>query len=379
MKNVTIKLSTHSYKISIGHNLLQTCGTWAKKCLPDKTDKIIVVSNKKVFGLYGKQTLQSLEDTGFEVFVQLIGDGEKHKNFRTLEKTLNFFSENKLKRTDAVIALGGGVVGDLTGFASSIYLRGVPFLQIPTTLLAMIDSSVGGKTAVNSKFGKNLIGTFYQPNGVLIDTLTLKTLPRRELVAGFCEAIKQGSIGSRKLFDETSDFLRHNPLNSFKTDFKDFEKLETLLANQVKFKAEIVANDEKEDVSRADSRSRKILNFGHTSGHALEKVTDYKRFKHGEAVGIGLLIAAEISKSLDLLNQHQLNLLNNVLHCLGKSPKTNDIEVEKILEAILFDKKTVGKSVQWILLEEIGKPKIISGDEIPEIILKNSLKKILKT
>ncbi len=379
MQNVSVKLSSHSYNINIGHNLLQTCGTWAKNCLDEKTDKIIIVSNQKVFGLYGEKVRKSLENEGFQVSVHLIGDGEKYKNFRTLEKTLKFFSENKLKRTDAVIALGGGVVGDLTGFAASIYLRGIPFLQIPTTLLAMIDSSVGGKTAVNSDFGKNLIGTFYQPNGVFIDTETLQTLPQRELVAGFCEAIKQGAIGSRNLFDETARFLQFNPIKGFIPTFNATHELETLLANQVKFKAEIVANDEKEDVLRTDSRSRKILNFGHTIGHALEKLTDYKRFKHGEAVGIGMLVAAEISNKLDLLSQHQLNLLNNVLHCLGKFPKTSDIEIESVVEAILYDKKAVGKSVQWILLEDIGKPKIISGVEIPENLLKNSLKKILKT
>jgi 3-dehydroquinate synthase len=379
MKNVSIKLSSHSYEIGIGHNLLQTCGTWAKKCLDDKTDKIIIVSNKKVFALYGDKTRQSLENAGFTVSVHLIGDGEKYKNFRTLEKTLKFFSENKLKRTDAVIALGGGVVGDLTGFAASIYLRGIPFLQIPTTLLAMIDSSVGGKTAVNSSFGKNLIGTFYQPNGVLIDAETLQTLPRRELVAGFCEAIKQGAIGGQNLFDETAEFIRYNPIKGFMPTFSSTDKLEKLLANQVKFKAEIVSNDEKEDVSRTDSGSRKILNFGHTIGHALEKITEYKRFKHGEAVGIGMLVAANISNKLDFLDKHQLNLINNVLHCLGKFPKTNDIEIQKVIEAILFDKKAVGKSVQWILLEEIGQPKIISSDEISENILKNSLKQILKS
>jgi 3-dehydroquinate synthase len=378
MENVSIKLSTHSYQINIGHDLLKTCGNWAKSCLTEKTHKIIIVSNKKVFSLYGEKTVQNIEKAGFAVSAHLIGDGEKFKNFRTLEKTLNFFSENKLKRTDAVIALGGGVVGDLTGFAASIYLRGIPFLQIPTTLLSMIDSSVGGKTAINSNFGKNLIGTFYQPHGVLIDAKTLQTLPTRELFAGFCEAIKQGAIGHQKLFDETADLLANNQLNRFSSSFNDYKKLETLLANQVKFKAEIVSNDEKEDVSRTDSRSRKILNFGHTIGHALEKVTNYKRFKHGEAVGLGMLVAVEISKSLDFCGQHTLNLLNGVLPRVGKFPKTNDIEIEKVVDAILFDKKSVGKSVQWILLEEIGKPKIVAGSEIPAVILKNSLKKVLK-
>ncbi len=193
MKKVSVKLNgnQHQYEIKIGHDLLNDCGNWAQKYLSGNTKKIVIVTNAKVFRLYGEIVKSRLENSGFEVSVWKIGDGERYKNFRSLEKTLKFFSENKLKRTDGVVALGGGVVGDLAGFAASIYLRGVSFLQIPTTLLAMIDSSVGGKTAVNSEFGKNLIGTFYQPNGVLIDVETLKTLPRRELVAGFCEAVKQ--------------------------------------------------------------------------------------------------------------------------------------------------------------------------------------------
>jgi 3-dehydroquinate synthase len=377
MKTVQIKHSLGIYQINIGHKLLADCGNWAKSTLTKNTKKIAIISNKKVYGLYGENVKISLEKADFEVFTHFLGDGERFKNFRTLEKTLKFLSENKFSRTDAIIALGGGVVGDLTGFAASIYLRGISFLQIPTTLLAMIDSSVGGKTAVNTEFGKNLIGTFYQPNGVLIDAETLKTLPRRELVAGFCEAIKHGAISNQTLFDEVSTFLKQNPLNRFKTTDINFNQLENLLANQVGFKAEIVANDEKEDVFRNDFRSRKILNFGHTTAHALEKITDYRRFKHGEAVGLGILVAAEISKRLDFLDKHSLQLLNDVVGLLGEMPKTDDIDLNQLIENFAFDKKMVGNSLKWILLNGIGKPVIIENKEIPTNILFESIQIVL--
>ncbi|HEY0658338.1 MAG TPA: 3-dehydroquinate synthase family protein, partial [Pyrinomonadaceae bacterium] len=254
MKNETVAVrlgtNTHQYKIEIGHDTLANCGDWAKRSLPDNTKKIIIASNRKIFGLYGETVQAGLEKSGYEVFVWLMKDGEKHKNLRSLENALGFFSRNTLSRTDAVIALGGGVVGDLAGFAAAIYQRGIAFLQIPTTFLAMIDSSVGGKTAVNSGFGKNLIGAFHQPNGVLIDISTLKTLPKRELIAGFCEAVKQGAISDEKLFNQTAEFLREFPLNKFKkfySDEKFVSELKKLVAAQVSFKAEIVQQDEREN------------------------------------------------------------------------------------------------------------------------------------
>lgn len=383
-KIVKIKLKDKSknYEIKISQNSLRDCGEWAQSVLPAKTDKIVIVSNRKVFGLYGKTVESDLRKAGYEVFVFLIGDGEKYKSFSVLEKTLEFFSENKLARTDAVVALGGGVVGDLTGFAASIYLRGISFLQIPTTLLAMIDSSVGGKTAVNSSFGKNLIGTFYQPKGVLIDPLVLQTLPRRELTAGFCEAVKQGAIADQKLFNQTAVFLETYQTNDFKEHFTKesfLESLQYLLAAQINLKAEIVAGDEHEDLTRTDSRSRKTLNFGHTVAHALEKITDYKYFKHGEAVGYGILAAAEISKRVANFAQNELNLLNDVVNLTGQLPKIDHIEVDKVIQAFAFDKKQIGKSLQWILLESIGRPKIIQSKDIPNQVIKKSLKQIFKS
>lgn len=382
MENISVDLmgSSHQYKIEIGYQSLGNCGIWAKKHLPRAAKKVVVISNEKVYRLYGGIVKESLEAENFEVFIHKMGDGERFKNLRSLENALKFLGENKIKRTDAVIALGGGVVGDLSGFAASIYLRGIAFLQIPTTLLAMIDSSVGGKTAVNTPFGKNLIGSFYQPDGVLIDVLTLETLPRRELTAGFCEAIKQGAIADTDLFARTAIFLKKYSVKNFKSYFQLVEftaSLEQLLAAQIAFKAAVVMQDEKESADRTDAKSRKILNFGHTLAHALEKITNYKRFKHGEAVGYGILFAAELSKKLEILDKNELNLLNDVVRNVGTLPDTTNIDSDEIIEAFAFDKKSIGNSLQFILLQGIGKPFIVNSTDIPASAIQESLTSIL--
>lgn len=368
------------YDITIGNDLLKTSGLWAKNCLSESVRKTVIVSNKKVFGLYGDKVRQSLTDVGFKISVWLMEDGEEYKNFASLEALLTFFSGNSISRTDAIVALGGGVVGDLTGFAASTYLRGISFLQIPTTLLAMIDSSVGGKTAVNTEFGKNLVGAFYQPKGVLIDVQTLKTLEHRELIAGFCEAIKQAAVGNKKVFRKTAEFLKKYPLNNFAEFLADKNftaELEKLIFEQILIKAEIVMQDETESVDRKDFKSRKVLNFGHTTAHALERVTDYKYFKHGEAVGYGILIAAELSRRLGICVKDDVDLLNDVVKSVGKLPETGGIKIDEVLKSITLDKKSIGDVVQWILLEEIGKPRIVSSRDIPPSEIKNALIKVL--
>lgn len=382
-KKVEIKLgqTAHRYSIEIGCDLLQKSGNWGKICLSPNAQKIVIISNPKIFKLYGETVRDSFENAGFEVLVWLMKDGERHKNLRSFEAALAFLSEHKLTRNDAVVALGGGVVGDLSGFVSSAYLRGIAFLQMPTTLLSMIDSSVGGKTGVNSSYGKNLIGAFHQPSGVLIDVLTLKTLPRRELTAGFCEAVKHGAISNKLLFDQTADFLNNYKIEKYKILFHNehfIEKLTDLIRAQVSFKAEIVLNDEKEDINRTDAGSRKILNFGHTIGHALEKVTDYKYFKHGEAVGYGILFAAVLSKKLDILDKNELKSLNDVLCKVGGLPKIQNINLKEVVEAFSFDKKTTGKNLQWILLSGIGKPLIKSSQEISRSAIEESLLEVLQ-
>jgi 3-dehydroquinate synthase len=361
--------SSSSYNVQIGAGLIENCGKSARSSLRANTRKIAIISNKKVYGLYGNRLQTSLKRAGFETPVWLIGDGERFKSLRSFETALAFFSQSGLTRTDAVIALGGGVVGDLTGFAAAVYLRGIPFLQVPTTLLSMIDSSVGGKTGVNSAFGKNLIGAFHRPYGVFADVETLKTLPKRELTAGFCEAVKQGAISGAKLFNKTSKFLENN-------DIADMDELSELIQDQIAFKAKIVAGDEQESVSRTDPKSRKILNFGHTLAHALEKVTNYRYFKHGEAVGWGILFAAHLSKILDILDQHELKLLCDVVHRTGTLPEINKIDPQKIIEAFRFDKKVIGEQPQWILLNGIGKPVIVPGTDIPKSAIRQALKAI---
>ena len=366
-----------SYQISIGSGAMSDVGRWAAETLPSDPRRLLVVSNRKVFDLYGKAAEKSFKKIGFETHVHLVGDGERFKNLRTVENTLRALSEKGFTRSDGAVALGGGVVGDVAGFAASIHLRGLDLLQIPTTLLSMIDSSVGGKTGVNTAFGKNLIGTFHQPRGVLIDVNVLKTLAPREITAGLCEAIKQGAIAGRPLFRDTSKFL-----DSFSpSDFRNVSKFELLASDlvqlidrQVRFKARIVQNDESESIQNRTPLSRKILNFGHTFAHALEKATNYRLLKHGEAVGYGIMFAAELSKKLELLGQGEVNSLNDVVGRAGNLPSISGIDQSKILASFKHDKKRVGDSLQWVLLRDIGKPVIVPDTDIPESAVLATLK-----
>jgi len=315
--------------------------------------------------------IASLRRNGCHPFVHLIADGEHAKSFRSLEKTLKFFGENTLSRTDSVLALGGGVVGDLAGFAASIYLRGIPYLQVPTTLLSMIDSSVGGKTAINTAFGKNLVGSFYQPKGVMIDPEVLTTLPSRERTAGFCEAVKQGAISGSKLLNATSAVLTQKPEY-------DSQAFSDLLAAQIRFKSSIVAADERESPDKQDAKSRKILNFGHTFAHALEKVTDFRYLRHGEAVGWGIIFAAELSKKLELLSSDEVELLNGVVHRAGVLPPIGHIDPSGIFEAFKYDKKNIANSLHWILLKGIGKPVIVPQSKIPSSVIRSTIREVVR-
>ncbi|HKP68545.1 MAG TPA: 3-dehydroquinate synthase [Pyrinomonadaceae bacterium] len=382
-KKVPIKVSRSSskYDVAIGHGTITDVGAWASQCLDRTRGRVLIISNRKVYGLYGDGCATSLTKAGFAPSVHLIGDGERHKNLRTLESTLDRLCELRFTRDDAIIALGGGVVGDLAGFAASVYQRGVPFLQVPTTLLAMIDSSVGGKTAVNSSFGKNLIGSFYQPYGVLIDTGTLATLNTRELTAGFCEAVKQGAISGPKLLKQTETVLARSKNGRFGRQFEDesfHDELGKLIADQVRFKARIVRNDETESPENVSPQSRKILNFGHTLAHALEKVTNYKYLRHGEAVGHGIRFAAELSKNLELLTPNEVDLLNDVVHRAGVLPAISHIDPSKVIEAFTYDKKRIGESLNWVLLRGIGKPVIVPGSTIPRTAIQKALKAVQK-
>jgi 3-dehydroquinate synthase len=357
-----------SYQIIISHDVALNAGKWVRNSVGNDVEKAVVVSNPTVFELYGETLVDSLRATGLITSAWLMPDGEEHKSLENLAPVLEAFSNCGLSRTDVVVALGGGVVGDLAGFAASIYLRGVDFVQMPTTLLSMIDSSVGGKTGVNSKAGKNRIGTFYQPRGVLIRTDTLSSLPLREITAGLCEAVKHAVLSGSQLFDQTRAFVERYSVDGLDQCFRDPEghnALDALIEAQVSFKATIVKSDERESANRTDDRSRKILNLGHTLGHALEQVTKYSYFRHGEAVGYGILFAAELSKKLDFLDADQVNLLYDVVHRTGRLPSLAAIDPSEVLEAFRFDKKMVAGSLQMILLKGIGKPCIIDAASIP--------------
>ena len=373
MQRVSVRIQERreKYEVTIGAGTLARLGKLARRTLPSAARRIALISNGKVFELYGERASQSLTGAGFTVARWLMSDGERFKNIKTLERALAFLSDTGLERSDAVVALGGGVVGDLAGFASAVYMRGLAFLQVPTTLLAQVDASVGGKTAVNTSAGKNLVGAFHHPRAVVIDTDTLKTLPPRELTAGWCESVKQGAAGDSDLFDKTYNFLRGR---AGSLAGERVLRLEQLIASQVAFKASIVAGDEREDVTRTDASSRRILNFGHTTAHALEAITSFRRFRHGEAVGYGMLVAGEISKGLGLLDRSELELLRDAVRLCGRLPRADDLNGVEILGHLAQDKKSVGGHLKWVLLERVGRARIVDGREIGQRLLRASLR-----
>jgi len=365
-----------NYEIRIGAGLLAKLGHLARTVLGPQPRRAALISNAAVFERYGRPALHSLRAGNFKTVHWLMRDGEQHKSLRSLGQALEFLSESGLERGDAVVALGGGVVGDLAGFAAATYLRGIAFLQVPTTLLAQIDASVGGKTGVNLPAGKNLVGAFHQPHLVVIDTATLQTLPQRELTSGWCEAVKQGAVSSRKLFEQTCRLLRRSGTDSslwLQSEDTQTEVCATIAAH-CRFKASIVARDEREEINRTDHKSRRILNFGHTTAHALEKLTGYRRFRHGEAVGFGMLVAGEISKNLGMLASGELESLREAVCLCGPLPRADDLVVEKIIAAMKGDKKSFGGVTKWVLLERIGQARIVDGNEIDKPTLRSSLR-----
>ncbi len=383
MKNVKIETKTTSskYDVRISSGSLLEVGEWTSKTLGRKTGKIAVVSNKKVFSHYGEEVVDELAKIGFTVSVFIIGDGERYKNLASLNRILEFLNSTNITRSNAIVALGGGVIGDLAGFAASVHLRGVKYLQIPTTLVSMLDSSVGGKTGINTRYGKNLVGTFHQPSGVLIDPITLVTLPPREFAAGLLEAIKQGAVSGKTLFRQTENVietLRASTVSDRLSDSEFSATFEDFLAAHVSFKAKIVMADERESTVNSSPHSRKILNFGHTFAHAIERTTNYRTLKHGEAVGYGIIFAAELSKKLGLLDGKVVNLLRGVVHRVGVLPSIRNVDPKVVFESFRFDKKHTGASLNWVLLADIGKPLIVPHDKVGDKFVKRTIREIIE-
>jgi 3-dehydroquinate synthase len=357
-------------EINIGSAIRLNIAGLLRESFGSLPQSVCLISNERVLKLFGAGIKKSLKAGGLRPETWLMPEGERFKSFRTLEAALEFLAAKRFERNDVVVALGGGVVGDVAGLAASMYLRGIPFVQVPTTLLAQIDASVGGKTGINLPVGKNLVGTFHQPSLVVIDTQTLSSLPERELVAGFCEMVKQSAVASSSLFKKTVSFL-----GSERRRCGDFDNsaFQSLIRDHCRFKASIVVNDERESTTRNDSRSRRILNFGHTTAHALESVTGYKKFRHGEAVGYGVLVAGEISKNLGLLSNGELESLKQAVALCGPLPKALDVDQQKVLNALRHDKKSVAGQINWVLLNGIGSPQIVNGRDINETLLRRAL------
>jgi 3-dehydroquinate synthase len=365
---ISLKQEARRSEINISGGIRRKLG----QLIPLKPPRRVgIISNQRVFDLYGRDVARSLKAAGFKPLEWLMPEGERYKSFRILEKAVTFLSENRFERDDLVMALGGGVVGDLAGFSAAIYLRGLPLAQVPTTLLSQIDSSVGGKTGINLPTGKNLVGAFHQPSSVFIDTETLVSLPSRELVSGFCEMVKQALIADRSLFETTVDCLQKA---AGKRDFLLSTEFESLIAAHCGFKASIVANDERESTSRSDTKSRRVLNFGHTTAHALETITNYRVFRHGEAVGYGMLVAGELSRNLGLIDAGELKSLREAVSLCGPLPRADNLDINQIIRALKHDKKSVSGQINWVLLAGIGRPRIVEGRLISAKSLRLSLR-----
>ena len=365
---ISLKQEARRSEINISGGIRRKLG----QLIPLKAPRrVAIISNPRVFDLYGRDVVRSLKAAGFKPLEWLMPEGERYKSFGILEKAVNFLSENRLERDDLVMALGGGVVGDLAGFSAAIYLRGLPLAQVPTTLLSQIDSSVGGKTGINLPTGKNLVGAFHQPWSVFIDTETLVSLPSRELVSGFCEMVKQALIADQSLFELTVNCLQKT---AGKRDFLVRPEFENLIAAHCGFKASIVANDERESTSRSDAKSRRVLNFGHTTAHALETITNYRLFRHGEAVGYGMLVAGELSRNLGLIDAGELKSLREAVSLCGPLPRADNLDINQIIRALKHDKKSVGGQINWVLLEGIGRPRIVEGRLISAKSLRQALR-----
>jgi 3-dehydroquinate synthase len=358
MRVVKVPLGDRSYSILIGPGLLARLGTECQQLKLDR--RCAVLSDRNVASHYGKEIERTLQTSGFDPVLVTVPAGETAKGLRTAQICYDTLAAHRLERRSFLVALGGGVVGDLAGFVAATYLRGIPFVQVPTTLLAQVDSSVGGKVGVNLKAGKNLVGAFYQPRLVLCDLKTLGTLPARELRAGLAEVIKYGIIYDAALFSrlerELPKLLELEP-----------EPLADVIARCCEIKAEVVSQDEKEGGLRA------ILNFGHTIGHAIENSIGYGKYLHGEAISIGQVAAAELSQKLGGLSRGDVRRIRELFQRAGL-PTRITLRVgqrEKFFAAMALDKKVSKGEIQFVLAEEIGK--VSGGQKVPRALIEQVL------
>jgi len=348
MKTLFVNLGERSYKIKIGKGLVNKIGDYIGEL--GFTSPPIVVTNPTVLRLHGPKLLQSLKGATEGPRVIRIGDGERFKNQATLGKIHSRLFQAHADRRSWILAFGGGVIGDIAGFAAATFMRGIPFVMVPTTLLAQVDSSIGGKVGINAVQGKNLIGAFHQPSAVLSDTAVLKTLRERELASGLYEVIKCGAICSKSLLQ----YLQRRLPEILDCSA---EAIQHAIVAAARIKADVVASDEKE------SGLRMILNYGHTIGHAFEAATEYRRFKHGEAVAWGMIAALAYGRELGLLRREDSDWLVQLIHRVGKLPSLRGISFGKLWSSLARDKKFRSGDIRMIFLRRLGRAEIRTGIE----------------
>jgi len=345
--SLNVELGDRSYPIAIGRGLLDDTAL-LNRYIGGAGSKVAIVTNTTVAPLYLDKIAGPLRAAGREVVPIILRDGEEYKTWESLNEVFDALLANKCDRKTTLVALGGGVIGDMTGFAAATYMRGVPFVQIPTTLLAQVDSSVGGKTGINHPLGKNMIGAFYQPRAVIADTATLDTLPARELSAGLAEVIKHGAILDAGFFDWIE-------ANIAKLVARDHAALAHAIARSCEIKADVVARDEREGGLRA------VLNFGHTFGHAIEAGMGYGTWLHGEAVGCGMVMAADLSRRLGLIDDAAVERVRKLVEAAGLPVVAPDLGVDRWIELMEVDKKNEGGAIKFILLKPLGSPSITNA------------------
>jgi 3-dehydroquinate synthase len=343
MKTIHVSLGDQSYDVQIGSGILNMTGSILRKLSLSKRG--IVISSSRILGLHGEKLLNSLHKANLSVEVMTLVEGERAKTLSTVESIYRKLVAFRADRKTTLIAFGGGVVGDVVGFTAATFLRGIPYVQVPTTLLAQVDSSIGGKTGVNLSEGKNLVGAFHQPKAVVIDPLVLLTLPRREFNSGVYEAIKYGVIQNPALF-----YLVDQKHTRFPE--RDRSRLEEMIVECVRIKADIVSRDERE------SELRMILNFGHTIGHALESATRYRKLTHGEAIGHGMIMATQLAAKLNKIEASEGLQIQEAVARISPLPSIHSLKWDQIFRHLLSDKKVLERRLQFVLPLRIGHAEI---------------------
>lgn len=362
LNRVRVDLGDRSYDIHIEEGCHQWVGQELKR-LKRPVSSVVIISNRDIDRYYGDIVRTSLDREGFANHTLLIPAGERYKSLETANRLFGDLLQRKIDRHSIIVALGGGVIGDLAGFVAATYERGVRFMQVPTTLLAQVDSSVGGKVGVNHSLGKNMIGAFLQPQVVLVDPLALKSLPKREIRSGLAEIIKYGVIWDENFFA----YLEHNVDSILRLDS---QTMQHIVRRSCQIKAHVVEEDELESGLRA------ILNYGHTTAHAVETYTSYERYTHGEAVAIGMVVAARIAHSMGMLRAEPVHRLSRLLERFGLPTHLPKADPGVLMSLMDTDKKAVDGKVRFVLPDKIGHVEIV--DEVSRDILRRAIKESLE-